>query len=249
MASLNQTVSTTSKPKIDLLLKEINEVKHREKEYLIHIKSLYHDKKNIPIPLDSKNDGFSTQDDIKNLSNTVDLSSNSNESDKPTKVVKNKSGFINCPMKKGIMHQFYTSRGKLQRYQQSNIDILSTDEKKTIISKIERDSLGKPVRKGYRPVEEKIQQELMDLQNRELELKLSRIKMNSNEVKNLKHLGLNQTDLSLCKNNSGPSGGRGLSLVERDLHDSSKVTTSHELIEKWEYLIQERKQKNLGYLG
>ena len=36
---------------------------------------------------------------------------------------------------------------------------------------IERDVKGRPIRKGYIPVEEKIQSELRDLKNRECELK------------------------------------------------------------------------------
>ncbi|XP_049540027.1 uncharacterized protein LOC125954075 [Anopheles darlingi] len=44
---------------------------------------------------------------------------------------------------------------------------------------IERDSNGKPIRRGYVPVEEKIQRELRDLKNRECELKRIR-KLNRN---------------------------------------------------------------------
>lgn len=36
---------------------------------------------------------------------------------------------------------------------------------------IERDAEGRPLRRGYVPVEEKIQKELRDLKNRECELK------------------------------------------------------------------------------
>lgn len=44
----------------------------------------------------------------------------------------------------------------------------------SIQTKIERDDSGKPIRKGYIPVEEKIHRELKDIQDREKELKLLR---------------------------------------------------------------------------
>lgn len=39
---------------------------------------------------------------------------------------------------------------------------------------IERDSYGKPIRRGFIPVEEKIQKELRDIRSRETELKRMR---------------------------------------------------------------------------
>lgn len=47
---------------------------------------------------------------------------------------------------------------------------------------IERDTKGRPIRRGYIPVEEKIQCELRDLKNRENELKRLHSKMNSHEI-------------------------------------------------------------------
>lgn len=46
---------------------------------------------------------------------------------------------------------------------------------------IERDTKGRPIRRGYIPVEEKIQTELRDLKNRENELKRLHSKMNSRD--------------------------------------------------------------------
>lgn len=51
---------------------------------------------------------------------------------------------------------------------------------------IQRDECGRPVRRGYIPVEEKIQKELRDLRSRESELK--RIRRNN-------HLRQSQPDL------------------------------------------------------
>lgn len=44
------------------------------------------------------------------------------------------------------------------------------------IAGIQRDSNGKPMRKGFIPVEEKIQKELRDMRHREFELKIQRQK-------------------------------------------------------------------------
>lgn len=47
---------------------------------------------------------------------------------------------------------------------------------------IERDTRGRPIRRGYIPVEEKIQSELRDLKNRENELKRLHGKTNKDEI-------------------------------------------------------------------
>ncbi|XP_058834755.1 uncharacterized protein LOC131691967 [Topomyia yanbarensis] len=102
------------------------------------------------------------------------------------------------PNQRGIMQKFIASRGKLNKLQSTpgNNGISNTSSNHiikieqhvspielnrshillppTAISTppvIERDSNGKPIRRGYIPVEEKIQKELRDLKNRESELK------------------------------------------------------------------------------
>lgn len=90
---------------------------------------------------------------------------------------------------KGIMQKFIASRGKLN-VNQVNQPAQTNNFKKNLImapiefnsdsikafqnfekAHIERDTRGRPIRKGYVPVEEKIQCELRDLKNRETELK------------------------------------------------------------------------------
>lgn len=105
------------------------------------------------------------------------------------------------PNQRGIMQKFIASRGRLNKLTPNNnnnhnISSATTNSKikvkteqnmspielnrthmlllPTAISTppvIERDSNGKPIRRGYVPVEEKIQKELRDLKNRESELK------------------------------------------------------------------------------
>ncbi|XP_055535310.1 uncharacterized protein LOC129724431 [Wyeomyia smithii] len=104
------------------------------------------------------------------------------------------------PNQRGIMQKFIASRGRLNKLSSvpaSNVSSNSINNNHTAILDqhvspielnrptyillpptaistprvIERDSNGKPIRRGYVPVEEKIQKELLDLKNRESELK------------------------------------------------------------------------------
>lgn len=105
------------------------------------------------------------------------------------------------PSQKGIMQRFISTRGKMiaaqQQQKQQNsansnkdnqiinnnnnsggIGIGNSSSSSSFISPtiiippiIERDADGRPIRRGYIPVEEKIQKELRDLKNRETELK------------------------------------------------------------------------------
>lgn len=104
------------------------------------------------------------------------------------------------PNQRGLMQKFIASRGRLSKLAANNNNsiasaaatngslIVKTEHHMspidlnrthimlppTAISTppvIERDSNGKPIRRGYVPVEEKIQKELRDLKNRESELK------------------------------------------------------------------------------
>lgn len=99
------------------------------------------------------------------------------------------------PNHRGIMQKFIASRGRLSKLHTAtngssgNTNCVIKQEQSTppielrrphlMISPtaistppvIERDSNGKPIRRGYIPVEEKIQKELRDLKSRESELK------------------------------------------------------------------------------
>lgn len=81
---------------------------------------------------------------------------------------------------------------------------------------IERDSNGKPIRRGYVPVEEKIQKELRDLKNRESELKRLR---KQNRV-------ASQSDLLELKYDDSDSGG---DLSDEDNIDMTVYPSSRKL--------------------
>lgn len=131
-----------AKPKIDLLLKEINEVRNRENEYLVHIRTFYPDKyikmetdvltdDLVSKPLndfigDPENGDVNKQMPLKvNKSQSakkICCSSepiNSNPINSSTVPVSTsyKHRIFQSTSKKGIMHQFYTSRGKISKEQ------------------------------------------------------------------------------------------------------------------------------------
>lgn len=56
----------------------------------------------------------------------------------------------------------------------NNILFLSNSTLLATNNSVERDENGRPIRKGFVPVEEKILSELRDLKNRETELKMRR---------------------------------------------------------------------------
>ncbi|GAB0086947.1 uncharacterized protein DMENIID0001_011780 [Sergentomyia squamirostris] len=82
--------------------------------------------------------------------------------------------------RRGLMQRFIASRGRINANQQSfptDIKnnqvppILFSPTAKTSPAVIERDQNGRPIRRGYVPVEEKIQKELREMKSREVELK------------------------------------------------------------------------------
>lgn len=126
-----------AKPKIDLLLKEINEVKNRENDYLAHIRAFY------PEKFISDNDEGS-EDFARKFSDSLNIEVIKKE---PTKVTKSAKNHLNIPVynqssdkflqnisnssshkhkgfqtsnKKGIMYQFYTTRGKMVKDQSND---------------------------------------------------------------------------------------------------------------------------------
>ncbi|XP_059607825.1 uncharacterized protein LOC132255715 [Phlebotomus argentipes] len=82
--------------------------------------------------------------------------------------------------RRGLMQRFIASRGRMNGSQQqfpmdkktsNGAPILLSPIAKTCPPVIERDQNGRPIRRGYVPVEEKIQKELREMKNREVELK------------------------------------------------------------------------------
>uniref|UniRef100_A0A336LNB1 CSON007357 protein n=1 Tax=Culicoides sonorensis TaxID=179676 RepID=A0A336LNB1_CULSO len=202
MGSVNNEEINVAKPKIDLLLQEINEVKNRENEYLAHIKAVYpesylnyyaKDNNSPKEPISNKNtfptsNEFIVEHDATKKYLNFNKSAKNNRNctisgnilvNNSVQTTLNKNRIFQTTNKKGIMHKFYTSRGKIGP-KNRNSDAMNHLENDIIMDaspgtvKIDRDDFGKPIRKGYIPVEEKIHQELKDLQSRENELKLLR---------------------------------------------------------------------------
>uniref|UniRef100_A0A1L8DD06 Putative secreted protein n=1 Tax=Nyssomyia neivai TaxID=330878 RepID=A0A1L8DD06_9DIPT len=97
--------------------------------------------------------------------------------------------------RRGLMQRFIASRGRIagsnqpfQVEQKNNHGrpILLSPTAKTSPPVIERDQNGRPIRRGYVPVEEKIQKELREMKNREVELK---------QFRKLSHLRASNPDL------------------------------------------------------
>jgi len=197
---------------------------------------------------------------------------------------------INTPHK-GIMEKFIASRGKMIGNQQytttqnnfktnlmmSPIEFNNGSIKafNSVIEKpaIERDLKGRPVRKGYIPVEEKIQSELRDLKSRECELKKLHklnVRDSDDEYNSSDDLdsdwnpingklsksidALNGSSLSPTPETQRPvpqprNGFMrpAVSLAQLCDLDESETPSSHKLIERWESIIQENQQREKSH--
>lgn len=142
---------------------------------------------------------------------------------------------------------------------------------------IERDKKGKPIRRGYVPVEEKIQTELRDLKNRETELKRLH-KLNDSEDEMISSDEVDSSDWSpingklsksidALNSHSSPSPTSktfesskpippprsstirpAVSLATLiNLEPEMEAPSSHKLIERWEHIIQENQQRERSY--
>lgn len=142
---------------------------------------------------------------------------------------------------------------------------------------IERDTKGRPIRRGYVPVEEKIQSELRDLKNRENELRRLH-KLNSHDEDG----SLASSDESEQEQQWTPLNGklsRSIDVLNNpspsptfdaqrpvpqprignylrpavslaalcDLDDESEAPSSHKLIERWESIIQENQKREKSH--
>ncbi|XP_070490828.1 uncharacterized protein mdu isoform X2 [Chironomus tepperi] len=194
---------------------------------------------------------------------------------------------------KGIMQKFIASRGKLN-VSQVNQPAPTNNFKKNLImapiefnsdsikafqnlekALIERDKKGKPIRRGYVPVEEKIQTELRDLKNRETELKrLHKINVrdfddemipdeidsdwspiNGKLSKSIdalnSHSSPSPTTIESSKPIPTPRNTAirpAVSLATLiNLEPEMEAPSSHKLIERWEHIIQENQQRERSY--
>lgn len=161
------------------------------------------------------------------------------------------------PNQKGLMQKFIISHGKIGNSERNGFNtsngIHHADYVTSAIelsepgprAPIERDELGRPLRKGYVPVKDKIQQELQDLESREAELKVLRKSLVQE---------INRQDEQHAKTNGHNNKNVNAVIVQADvksnncdkttlLKELNEVPSSTKLIEQWENLIKEKEQQ------
>ncbi|CAO1435864.1 unnamed protein product [Diamesa serratosioi] len=194
----------------------------------------------------------------------------------------NKYNFSNSPQK-GIMQRFIAAGGRLSvnnQYQPqnhflknlimspiefnntSNATFSKTSPIKQTSNRIERDEKGRPLRKGFIPVEEKIQTELKDIKSRECELKRQqKLKVRDwDDEYDGTFNGVNEDDWSPINGKlsksidalNSPSFCRPIPKARNEVSlaklcdfgpEETSAVSSHKLIARWETIIQEKQQK------
>lgn len=182
--------------------------------------------------------------------------------------------FVTNPATKGVMHKFIKARGKINTVSgfqpsSSQVQQLKVERQKSwnIPDTLELPKATEPglyVRKGYVPVQVKMQKELEDLYHRERELRSERRKTHASECSDDDNLD-NETpqfgaqlkparslaqlyDLDEYRNefNSSLSNlkqARSLAELCDASEDELETPGSHSLIMKWEELIQKNQER------
>ncbi|XP_034938732.1 uncharacterized protein mdu isoform X2 [Chelonus insularis] len=174
--------------------------------------------------------------------------------------------FATNPSQKGLMHRFLATRGKIFNKNQSPsaADCSTPPPTPTIVLnpqslqafgrsleiRIELDDEPKkpPSRKGYVPVEEKIQKELNEMKERENELRLMRSRMLAKSQPNLVDIG-NDNDSDIYDGSSSLRSGTSSNTLNDDESDK-EYRGKHKpnprrrstLIAQWENLIAANKE-------
>ncbi|EFN88079.1 hypothetical protein EAI_03589 [Harpegnathos saltator] len=172
--------------------------------------------------------------------------------------------FASAPSQKGLMHRFLATRGKIYRNKSGSNDVLSPPITPTItlnplsikafnqtleIQLEPDDEPKKPLaRKGYVPVEQKIQKELHDMRERENELRLMRSQMLAKSQPNLLDIG-NDNDSDIYDGSSSLRSGASTNTlnedeIEREHKGKHKPNPRRRstLIAQWENLIAAKKE-------
>lgn len=172
--------------------------------------------------------------------------------------------FATAPSQKGLMHRFLATRGKIYKPKSATTDVLTPSTTPTITLnplsikafnrsleiQLEPDDEPKkpPVRKGYVPVEEKIQKELHEMKERENELRLMRSQMLAKSQPNLLDIG-NDTDSDIYDGASSlRSGTSSNTLNEDEMERENKgkhkpnPRRRSTLIAQWENRIAAKKE-------
>ncbi|CAK9832557.1 hypothetical protein ANTRET_LOCUS9358 [Anthophora retusa] len=174
--------------------------------------------------------------------------------------------FATAPSQKGLMHRFLATRGKIYKPKSAATDTLTPPATPTIALnplsikafnrsleiQFEPDDEPKkpPVRKGYVPVEEKIQKELHEMKERENELRLMRSQMLAKSQPNLLDIGNDNGSDIYDGSNSLRSGTSTNTLNEDEVEKETKgkhkpnPRRRSTLIAQWENLIAAKKESN-----
>ncbi|KAK0158610.1 hypothetical protein PV328_009588 [Microctonus aethiopoides] len=174
--------------------------------------------------------------------------------------------FATNPSQKGLMHRFLATRGKIFNGTRSpnSDDFLTPPPTPTIVLnplsvkalsrslsvQVQHDDEPKklPVRKGYVPVEEKIQKELNEMKERENELRLMRSRMLAKSQPNLLDIE-NDNDSDIYDGTNSLRSGTSSNTLNDDESDRElrgkhilKPRRRSTLIAQWENFISEKKK-------
>ncbi|XP_018393577.1 PREDICTED: uncharacterized protein LOC108772536 [Cyphomyrmex costatus] len=174
--------------------------------------------------------------------------------------------FATIPSQKGLMHRFLATRGKLYKNNSPNDDSLNSPItpvitlnplsikafNRTLEIPLEPDDTDGPqkplTRKGYVPVEQKIQKELHDMKERENELRLMRSQMLAKSQPNLLDIG-NDNDSDIYDGSSSLRSGTSTNTlnedeIEREHKGKHKPNPRRRntLIAQWENLIAAKRE-------
>ncbi|XP_070519320.1 uncharacterized protein Mdu isoform X2 [Cardiocondyla obscurior] len=171
--------------------------------------------------------------------------------------------FATAPSQKGLMHRFLATRGKLYRNRSPSNDksppITPTITLNPLSIKAFNRTLDIPLepddepkkpltRKGYVPVEQKIQKELHDMRERENELRLMRSQMLAKSQPNLLDI-INDNDSDIYDGSGSLRSGTSTNTlnedeVEKEHKGKHKPSPRRRnmLIAQWENLIAAKKE-------
>ncbi|XP_011310948.1 uncharacterized protein mdu isoform X2 [Fopius arisanus] len=170
---------------------------------------------------------------------------------------------------KGLMHRFLATRGKIYKTNGANGDYPTPPPTPTIVlNPLSIKALGRslnnnngyndsdkddepkqpPTRKGYVPVEQKIQKELNDMKERENELRLMRSRMLAKSQPNLVDIG-NDNDSDIYDSSGFPRSGTSSNTLTDD-ESEKEYKGKHKpnprrrstLIAQWENLIAAKRE-------
>ncbi|XP_008204146.1 uncharacterized protein LOC100116444 isoform X2 [Nasonia vitripennis] len=166
--------------------------------------------------------------------------------------------FASTPSQKGLMHRFLATRGKMFKNGETPTITLNPESIKAFNRSLEIRGLENgtaddepkrpPTRKGYVPVEKKIQKELTEMRERENELRLMRSRMLAKSQPNLADIG-NDNDSDIYDGASSMRSGTSTNTLNDDepekenkgRHKPNPRRRSN-LIAQWESLIAAKKE-------